>query len=56
MAVVPDFSAAAADPRVASLKEKCEDARALGIVRVNEDEIMVVYQGGIVYNYYAPFR
>lgn len=45
MAVVPDFSAATTDARVAALRAKCEEARSLGIVRVDGDEIMVIYQG-----------
>lgn len=45
MVLVPDFRAAETDIRVALLKDKCESARALGLARVSEEEIMVIYQG-----------
>lgn len=43
--VVPDFGNASSDPRVAGLKTRCDDAKPLGLVRVDREENMVVYEG-----------
>ena len=46
MVIVPDFSSCPKeDQRIEALKAKCEEARALGIIRVSEEENMVIYQG-----------
>ena len=45
MMVVPDLSQASSDPHIYALKTKCDDARPLGLARVDLDEIMVIYEG-----------
>ena len=45
--VVPDFSVTKDDSLMIALKTRCDDARALGIVRISENEDMVIYQGNV---------
>ena len=43
--VVPDLTAASSDSRVEYLKERCDNAKPLGLARVDRDENMVIYDG-----------
>ncbi|KAF9267744.1 hypothetical protein L218DRAFT_970604 [Marasmius fiardii PR-910] len=43
IAVVPDFSDAPDNPPMANLKERLSDAKALGLVRSNKDELLAIY-------------
>lgn len=45
MAVVPNFQNASQSPPMQSLKERCDTAKVLGIVRVDSSELLVVYDG-----------
>jgi hypothetical protein len=50
---IPDFSALVEgqhNPPLASLKEKTDDARPLGIVRSGAEELIVIYDGESVQN------
>ncbi|KAH8118065.1 hypothetical protein DFH11DRAFT_1808798 [Phellopilus nigrolimitatus] len=42
--VVPDVSNACSDDRMAMLKDRVDDAKPLGIARVDKDESMVIYE------------
>ncbi|EJD06594.1 uncharacterized protein FOMMEDRAFT_17102 [Fomitiporia mediterranea MF3/22] len=44
MLVVPDFTNASSDSKVAGLKERCDDSKPLGLARVDRDENMVIYE------------
>jgi hypothetical protein len=45
--VVPDFSDSngGASASLRSLKEKCEDAKSLGVVKCDDFEMLIVYDG-----------
>lgn len=43
--VVPDFSQVSQDVQASALKSKCDEAKALGLARVDVDRNMVVYEG-----------
>jgi hypothetical protein len=46
--VVPDFSdssGGASTTLLRSLKEKCEEAKSLGVVRCDDAEMLIVYDG-----------
>jgi hypothetical protein len=41
--VVPDLSGASTNAPMADLKSRCDDARPLGLVRCDADELLVIY-------------
>ncbi|THH20762.1 hypothetical protein EW146_g670 [Bondarzewia mesenterica] len=43
--VVPDFSQTNSNLPMHSLKTRCDDAKVLGIVRTNNSELLVIYDG-----------
>ncbi|KAG7089591.1 hypothetical protein E1B28_011258 [Marasmius oreades] len=43
IAIVPDFSEVSDNPPMAKLKERLSDAKALGLVRSNKDELLAIY-------------
>ncbi|KAG2157870.1 uncharacterized protein EDB93DRAFT_730686 [Suillus bovinus] len=56
--VVPNFSAATSDTDMADLKTRCEDAKPLGLIRIESGEILVVYDtlGCYITKYGVPSR
>jgi hypothetical protein len=46
--VVPDFSSANVNVAVAQLKSRCESAKALGLVRCDASELLVIYDSKLL--------
>ncbi|KAH0833307.1 hypothetical protein J3R83DRAFT_12372 [Lanmaoa asiatica] len=58
VAIVPDFGSASHNSATADLKARCEDAKALGLVRHDATELMVIYDtmGCYITKYGQPTR